>query len=232
MSTDNKLDFNTMLASSIHDMKNSLSMLLSSIDDLSQELPAQTPQQQQRYAVLNSESLRIRNQLMHLLELYRLDQGLVNLKLEQVFVAEFLEHQVAINESVLSSAEIELELDCDTDLVAYCDQELVGSVINNVLVNACRYANKRLSLSARADGAGICIALQDDGPGFPDAMLFAAIEQPQLEKSHIESTQLGLYFAQRIAALHQNQGQSGRIAISNRCDEQGISGGCFELYLP
>jgi hypothetical protein len=43
------------------------------------------------------------------------------------------------------------------------------------------------------------------------------------------STGLGLYFAGRIAALHQRNGVEGRTRISNGGP---LGGGVFSLYLP
>ena len=55
-------------------------------------------------------------------------------------------------------------------------------------------------------------------------MLSAAPQDPA-EHSH-RSTGLGLFFARRVAELHQHRNRIGQVVLSNR------PGGCFELWLP
>ena len=75
----------------------------------------------------------------------------------------------------------------------------------------------------------LVISINDDGPGYPQAMLDRQKEFIQGIEPSSGSTGLGLYFASRIAALHGRDGIQGRIEISNG---GALGGGVFRLFLP
>ena len=74
--------FALLLASSVHDIKNSLSMLLDSLDGVVQTTPITNPQQRHQFATLRGEAARINNSLMYLLGLYRMQKMLPTLNTE------------------------------------------------------------------------------------------------------------------------------------------------------
>jgi|GEM_PF-6389082 len=93
---------------------------------------------------------------------------------------------------------------CDPDLSWYYDNDLIGSVIHNVLVNGSRYAKKTIVISGIVSDNGLTITIEDDGEGFPQAMIDAASLESAAHSSG-NSTQLGLFFAAKIAQLHQQK---------------------------
>ncbi|MCW8997029.1 MAG: sensor histidine kinase, partial [Psychromonas sp.] len=90
MSEQNELDFSTILATSAHDMKNSLFMLLQSIEnlDLADNL---TPKQHQAVVDLHYQTSRINGSLMQLLSLYRDEHKQLPIYIEENSVAEMLQ---------------------------------------------------------------------------------------------------------------------------------------------
>ena len=68
MDNQEKLDFSTILATSAHDMKNSLFMLLQSIENLDSANNL-TEQQHKGFADLHFQTSRINGTLMQLLEI-------------------------------------------------------------------------------------------------------------------------------------------------------------------
>ncbi|HEY7772455.1 MAG TPA: HAMP domain-containing sensor histidine kinase [Marinagarivorans sp.] len=222
----NDIDFSTVLASSVHDMKNSVSMLIASLQEVLASMPPENQQQSQQMNSLHYEASRINNELVQLLSIYRLQQKRLPLHIDQHFVLDVLEDQVARNCPLLESRNINVSMDCDADLEAYFDADLVGSVIQNVLVNGCRYTRDRLFLGAAIQDEVLCLTVADDGDGFPEAML----DYPADECSGGgHSTQLGLYFASIIASMHKSKRGEGRIMLRNGAP---LGGGVFELYIP
>ncbi|MOA53720.1 hypothetical protein D3C78_1772210 [compost metagenome] len=73
------------------------------------------------------------------------------------------------------------------------------------------------------------LSINDDGPGFSQHMLERQQDYAQGIDAQSGSTGLGLYFAARIAALHERDGVKGRIEIANG---GALGGGVFNLYLP
>ena len=62
-----KLGFATVLASSVHDMKNSLGMLLCTLDDISQTCGPNDCASKSRFTQLQYEGQRVNNHLIQLL---------------------------------------------------------------------------------------------------------------------------------------------------------------------
>lgn len=225
---DSPVDFAMVLASSVHDMKNSLGMLLNSLQETMQDMPARTPAQHQRFATLQYEASRINGELIQLLALYRMNQQAMPLHVEENFVRDLLDEQLARNDNLFVSRRLQVECLCPDDLVGYFDYELVAGVVHNILVNGARYTRSRLKITASAHQGGLKLLVEDDGQGYPPAML----EQPVLAAGvsfETGSTNLGLYFAQKVASLHRSRDLCGHIALTNG---GSFGGSVFELFLP
>lgn len=219
------IDFSTVLASSVHDMKNSVSMLLASLQEVIASLPPGSLQGAQVNS-LQYEASRINNELVSLLSVYRMQQKRLPLHIDAHFVIDVLEDQVARNYPLIESRGIQLQVQCDNDLEGYFDADLIGSVIQNVLVNGCRYTCSQLVLRAEQIEDMLVISVADDGDGFPEEMLRSHEQAVPGEQG---STQLGLFFARMIAERHVNAGKAGRIALRNGAP---LGGAVFELYVP
>jgi K+-sensing histidine kinase KdpD len=221
------IDFSTVLASSVHDMKNSVSMLIASLQEVLANMPVENQNQAEQINSLQYEASRINNELVQLLSIYRLQQKRLPMNVDQHFVIDVLDDQVARNSPLVESRYVNLQIDCDLNLEAYFDADLIGSVIQNVLVNGCRYTKSQLLLSAKMHDEILCISIADDGEGFPEEMLDYPNDSAIF--SSRQSTQLGLYFASIIAQMHKSTHGVGRIALRNGAP---LGGGVFELYIP
>src|SRR5690606_19579480 len=111
---------------------------------------------------------RINNSLMYLLGLYRMQNNQLSVQIQEVYVADFIDEQLAASELLFTMRELEVSIDCDNQLIGYFDTTLIGGIINNVLVNAARYTCKTIRLYAAKSPEGqLIIEVRDDGPGFP-----------------------------------------------------------------
>lgn len=219
------IDFSFVLASGVHDMKNSLGMLLNTLAEVMERYPPQDEEQARAYAVLEYETARINSELIQLLSIYRLDHDQIRVHIDEHSVADLLREQIARNHGLLQSRHIQLELDCSEQLQAYFDYDLIGGLVNNLLVNCARYCRKQLRLSAASTEQGLRILIEDDGPGYPQHMLDAPEESGFAQgRPH-----LGLLFARKIALMHRNRDRQGFIQLTNG---SALGGGCFALYLP
>lgn len=227
-SNDNDIDFSLLLASSIHDIKNSLGMLLNSMEEIISPDEIKNEKQKKHYATLRSEASRINNSLIYLLGLYHLDKQQLSVTADEVFVHDFLEEQIASQELLFSINNISIELDCDEQLTAFFDENLIAGIINNILVNNVRYTRDKISLHAYMQDDFLRIDISDNGSGYPQHLL----ENCNIDKKNIDfisgSTHLGLYFADEISKLHRCHEKQGSIQLSNLAN----GGGCFSLLLP
>lgn len=221
------VDFSMLLASSIHDIKNSLGMVLSSLDQVVQLETCTNPEQRKSLAVLHSEASRINHSLIHLLGLYRLQNNQLRLVSDEVYVLDFLEEQLASLGVLFAASNITVTIDCDDLLVGFFDQRLIAGVISNILVNCEKYTQDTIQLKARSHGKGLVIDIQDNGQGYPQAIIDNLNNELRGIDFATGSTNLGLFFASEIAQLHQCEGEHGSIRLSNNDD-----GGCFTLTLP
>jgi len=225
---DPGLDFSMVIASTVHDMKNSLALLIQAHGQWVKQLPE--AQRTQEQGVIDYEFAHLNGMLVQLLGLYKLGVNQLPLRPDYHELDDFIEAQLAFHQEVLASrcivARHEVE---DFGLPGFFDRELIGSVVSNVVINAIRYARKEVLISARQVGEQLVISINDDGPGFPAQMIERQTDYLLGINQTSGSTGLGLYFAANIARQHQRQGVKGHIEIANG---GALGGGLFRIYLP
>lgn len=223
------LDFSTVIASTVHDMKNSLAMLVQAHGQWQAQLPAELAHSGAQ-GVIEYEFARLNGMLVQLLGLYKLGVNQLPLRPAYHELEDFIEAQLARHHEVLESRHIEARCEVeDFQLLGFFDQELIGSVVANIITNSIRYARSALLVRAWQEAEQLVLSICDDGQGYPPAML-AEQSNYVLSLNHSTgSTGLGLYFAGRIAALHERNGVRGHIQISNGGP---LGGGEFRIYLP
>lgn len=230
--SDNKgIDFSTLLASAAHDMKNSLTMIVTTIDDISNSIQEKqtTPTLGEPLNLLRYEAKRVNNDLITLLALYKLEGEHITPTNDINSVYDFLEEQCLYHQASLNYNNIETIIVCDEMLQWVFDADLLGSVVNNVINNALRHCKQRLKLSADIIEGQLHIMIEDDGPGYPSTLLASARQKPGNINPKTDSTGLGLYFAQTIAEAHQNKNTKGTIQLSNN---SSLGGGLFSVRIP
>lgn len=223
-----KPDFSMVMASSVHDMKNSLSMLLHSLEQISEELPEEM-KTSGKVATLQYEAERVNNDLIQLLGVYRLENDKLSMHIDEHYIRDFLEELAARYEVLLNSRNITLTIECDDDLVGYFDRDMVAGIINNTLTNAARYTHDKITLKAYSDDHHTLLEVSDNGHGYPDSMCDAPGKVFKGIDFETGSTSLGLYFAYQVAKLHKQGDQTGSIALKNGGE---LGGGIFQITLP
>lgn len=227
-STNSPIDFSFVLASSVHDMKNSLGMLLNTLAIMVEKSPPKDEEQARFFSTLEYEAARINGELVQLLSLYRMDEKTLVVMIDEHHVIDVLEEQIARNDTLLKSRSIQISLECDPDLVWYLDSELIGGVLNNLIVNCARYSKEKLLLTATEENGYLCISVADDGRGYPDNMLLGPLPQSPVSFNS-GNTRLGLLFARKVLELHKSKKGQGYMTIANNGP---LGGGVLKLYLP
>lgn len=221
-----EFDFSTVIASAVHDMKNSLGMLLNSLDELRDEVPQ--AQHSSRFNTLQYEAQRVHGDLIQLLGLYRMQQHSLSAHIEEHFVPDFLDEQLAQHAVLMAARGIELELEAEA-ISGYFDRDLVAGVLGNILNNAIRYTRSTIRIGACERDGYLVLSVEDDGEGYPEHMRQAPEESRKGIDFASGSTNLGIYFAARIARLHKEGDRQGEIRLNN---EGALGGGVFEIWLP
>jgi len=227
MIDNENIGFSTILASSIHDMKNSLGVVLSSLDELVRNVGDALPSAQ--LAKLQWEAKRVNDNLVQLLALYKMENQGVALNVDEYFVYEFLEEVLMSEKAVLKIRNIDLELRCAHDLAWYFDRELIAGVLKNALDNALRYANTKVLIMAGEEDHYLVLSVNDDGKGFNPNLVADGRQHAHGVDFSSGNTGLGLYFTSRVAKLHKNKGRRGIIQLDNG---RALGGACFSIKLP
>jgi len=218
-------DLNAIIMSVVHDVKNSLLLSSGTLEQLSLEIPSDL---QAEIDKVQTEIKGVNQSLMRMLTLYKMQTNVFSLNRDQYNVYDFIEELVLTNSSINSTDNLKINIECDEYLEWFFDIDLLANVINSIINNTIRYAKEQVILRARISDKMLIIDIEDDGAGYPQAML----EQNQSINTQIDfnvgNSGLGLFFAQKIAHLHNNKDKQGYTAISNL--ESG--GGCFTICLP
>ena len=209
-----KVNFNTLLASSVHDMKNSLSILSSGVENLLHDKNI-APAFGKDLSVIHYQTERLNNELLQLLMLYKLDTGHYLMSRQSVSVLDVMK-EVSLNFELLAKSQgVILECQVGNELWWSMDVTLVQSGLHNLLTNAIRYASKTVTLSSQVVDGVLCFSIQDDGQGFLPEMLGTKQSGVFGLNTGNKSTNLGHYFADLAARLHDRECRLGKLLLSN-----------------
>lgn len=225
---NNKIDFSMVLASAVHDMKNSLCLLLQSIETLSATLADQADEANQ-LAAIHYEAARVNTGLMQLLSLYRSEMDELPLSIDEHYLEDIFDELLATNANYINNKKIQVDIDYDQDKAWYLDADLVNVLMNDMLVNAMRYSKGKISLKAFEDDGYLVLQIEDDGGGYPQSMLRTNHLEVQEFDIRTGRTGLGLFFARMIAQAHTQDDRKGSIHLANG---GAYGGSVFTLRIP
>lgn len=221
------LNFPAILAFSVHEMKNSLSIINEMIQQFTKNNATNDNKELKQ---LEFEANRMNNNLMQLLILYKIDEAQFSPSVDECLAIDILNEVVAQQASLFAINGLILTLACPDDLLCYCDSSLISNAISTVVNNSQHYARTQVLLSASVTDDGYVIfSVEDDGAGYPKHFLHADAVDNTSINLNTGSTGLGLFFVATIAKMHINSGKKGFIKLSNQCP---LGGAKFSLFLP
>lgn len=228
------MDISTFVAAAAHDMKNSVSVISAYLEDALQQLA--TLDGEQRAAATQStaqalyETQRVNGNLVQLMALYKIEEGMYPFEPGEVMLDEFADEMLGRVRPLAQMKGLDLQCDAPAELLDWVfDADLIGSVVIQSLFNAVRYARHTVRLSLRTVSSRLEIEVADDGQGFPEFMLAQGFPSRQGIDTRTGSTGLGLYFSRMAAGLHKRGDSTGTTRLANGGD---LSGGRFIIELP
>ncbi|VAW76985.1 Signal transduction histidine kinase [hydrothermal vent metagenome] len=221
--------FELILASSIHDIKNSISLLLNKVDSLTTGLQVGCPLNSEQQ-LIQQQGTEIQQNLIRLLAIYRIQNKQYFLNVEEHYLNDYLNEILEPQIAACLANNIIVKLFCDNNLYAYFDRELITGLMYNIIGNASRYAHSKIDIQVNVNkNKQLFITISDDGPGYPSQLLDTTLSENSIISFDSGNTGLGLTFCSMIAEMHTNKNSHGYIQLSN----QGIrQGACFTLFLP
>jgi two-component system sensor histidine kinase SenX3 len=222
------------LASTAHDMKNSLCVLSGTLEAMLGEASPQTESAYPQMAHMLYQTKRLNDNLMQLLALYKhVGKPEYPFDIQPLELGHLVAQVVSAERILLKSRGITLETDYDPQLIWHFDEDLIIGVLGHAINNAIHYTHDTIRLSiAKRDGC-LEIRVEDNGRGYPAAMLEAGASAMSGARSGVNfmtnSTGLGLYFSSEVAKMHKHRERSGSLRLENG---GAYGGGCFVLSLP
>lgn len=150
---------------------------------------------------------RLGRLVTQLLDLSRLESGVIPLERRRFDVEPMLRHAVA--ETELHSPDVRLSVRVEPeDLAVEGDAERLLQVVTNLLENAVRHSppGGTVTVAAVARDRAWCLEVSDEGPGIPEAEVDRVFERfyraDSARSSSIGGAGLGLAIAQWIVDMH------------------------------
>ena len=171
---------------------------------------------------LTTQIRRLRELVEQLLDLSRLDAEAVVIRPQRVRVRDRLEEIVG---SVLPLESMQIGLEVDAMLEAELDVDALDRIVSNLIVNACRYGEPPVLVSAAEEHGTLRVTVQDRGPGVPVEFVPRLFDRFARDAASAASlgTGLGLAIARSYARAH-----SGEVSYRPAAPR----GAAFELILP
>jgi signal transduction histidine kinase len=224
------------LASTVHDMKNSVSVVSGTLESLlaAEAVAGESASSHAQMALMLYETKRMNDKLIQLLALYKqVGKPGYPFDVAPQMVGQLIEQMVAQEKILLASRNIALETDCPAELIREYDEDLLIGVLGNAINNAIRYTRDTIRLSAAEVDGWLELRVEDNGAGFSPAMIAAGADAMAGNTTGVNfstnSTGLGLYFSSVVAKMHQHRGRTGGIALENG---GVLGGGSFIVRLP
>jgi K+-sensing histidine kinase KdpD len=223
--------FADFMASTVHDMKNSLMMQVNSLEIIASQCQRSGDvETAHSLGAIIFDASRMNSSLIQLLSLYKFDCSVYPLDINEQNIADILQQAVLQDKSSQQFKGIAVTIECDPDLQWYVDRDLLTGIVINALNNAYHYTTDKVRIVASLAVSQLEVRVEDNGSGYPAHML----DKNQLSDAravHFSSgsTGLGFHFASRAAKMHKNGTLRGSLSIENG----GLwGGGCFVVRLP
>ena len=180
------------LANAAHELRTPLTSVMGLIDLIAAVgRTAGLPLLDEYCEMLRKQGVRARRLISGLLDVSRMEQGLMEINLQRVPVLEAVRRSA---DAVPQAAERELQVDVPDGLAVQADPLRLEEAMVNLLQNAYVHGGPCVGVSAAAQGDHVHIEVWDDGAGVP-AELLPHLFEPfarGLDVRNVEGSGLGL----------------------------------------
>lgn len=218
----------TLLNSISHEMRTPLTAILGSASALANENAASDP----KFVKLAAQQLidageRLNRVIENLLDMSRLNSGVLAIKQDWHDVNDLIRLVVAKSEKLLAQHKLEIKLGKDLPLVKM-DFRFMEHALANLVVNAALYSpiNTTIIISAFIEDKSLRISVEDEGPGIPEDAREKVLEKfYRIPGTPTGGTGLGLSIVKSIAEAHR-----GHVLVASA--PNGSGGALFTIVLP
>ncbi len=221
---------NEFLAMLAHELRNPLAPIRNAVHILCQPGLDQS-KVEWATSIIDRQSEQLAHLVDDLLDVARVTQGRIQLKLETVTVASVVDVAVETSRPLIEARHHELTLRVPEEpLYVRGDHARLAQTIANLLNNAAKYTEPggRISIDVEADAADAVIRVRDSGIGIPKEMLSSIFDLFTQSEQSLDRSQgglgIGLTIVQRLLAM-----QGGTVRVYSAGAGQGSE---FVVRLP
>jgi signal transduction histidine kinase len=214
-----------LIASVSHELRTPITALRGMLENIVDGVSAPDPDAM-RTALAQTE--RLGRLVAELLDLSRLDAGIVPMKRTAITLDDFLADVVA--EAEVNSPAVPITLRAEPGLTLDGDPERLHQLFANLLDNAARHSppGGTVRLRAAADDDGVLFSVADQGSGIPVEERGRVFERfTRGERATGGGTGLGLAIARWVVQLHH-----GSIAVVDPGPDDAMTGCHVQVRLP
>lgn len=218
---------NSLLSSISHDLRTPLATIVGSASTLAEGDDALGPEDRQELSrAIFDEALRMSSLVNNILDMARLDAGMVQLNRQWYPLDEIIGSVLTRLQRRLEGRPVSVKLPPGSPLV-HVDSVMIEQVLVNLLENAARYTpeGSPIEISAEVGSLTVSISVADRGRGIPkgqEDLLFEKFYRVQGERAQ-SGVGLGLAICRAIVEAH-----GGHISAKNRA----IGGALFSFVVP
>ncbi|MGZ6123405.1 MAG: sensor histidine kinase, partial [Myxococcales bacterium] len=199
-----------LFANITHEFKTPLAMVLAPLELILQgEMGELSAGHRSTFESMFRSGLKLLKMIGDLLDLSKLEESKLRLKVGEHDLAEYLRGLVAQVQPLAQRKDISLGLRVEAQsALAWCDLDRMERVFLNLLSNATKFTQPggHVQVLVRSVGAMLEVVVQDDGPGFPPDKadrIFERFYQVDMGGTRrYGGTGIGLALAKEIVELH------------------------------
>jgi PAS domain S-box-containing protein len=223
-----KSDFVSMVA---HEVKSPMNSVLAMVKVIQDGLAGSLTEKQAELLGRVSEKIKGLSDLAaELLDISRIESGLITLEKERLDIVPLLEEQTAFYQTKAREKNISLSLERGLNLrPILANRRAIEEVVSNLLTNAIKYTPEggTVTISAAEESEYIQISVKDTGIGISEKNLERIFERFYRVRDDrtrfISGTGLGLAIVKSIAEAH-----NGTVRVESEIDR----GSAFHVSLP
>lgn len=178
---------------------------------------------------IRSNCSRILQLVNHVIDIDKLQCGLLELELSKCNIVEVVEGVVANINLYASSMGKNIELTCgQKEIISLFDRQKIESIVLNLLSNSIKYSNclNCIRIGVEQVNSAVCITITDTGVGMSDEQkqkLYKRFITRQGNSENVNSSGIGLHLVKAFVEMHK-----GKIEL----DTDYIVGCRFIITLP
>jgi len=214
-----------------HEIRSPMNSLLMQLKIIKDGIAGEVTDKQKEILERASEKiLNLNNLVTELLDLSRIESGLISHEKEQVAMSPLLLEQQKFHTPYGAEKDIEIELNCQENLpYTFANRQNMDEVFSNLITNGIKYSPNggRITITAAVENEYLKIEVSDTGYGMEsedlDKIFTRFYRVKDVNTREIQGTGLGLSLVKSIIESHH-----GRISV----ESQPGQGTTFTLLLP